>query len=236
MAFIALQGHRLELFLDSNVLAGDIGRRMELGVQPQKKRSQRRAGQISPAVFDELYREHKTAVFAYAYYLTRNRGEAEDLFQEAWLRVVRQMPEKINKESVKAWMFTIVSNLHKDMLRKMRLRRLWFKRMEHTAQDDNFLKGLVGGAPSQAALETNLTELNRDIARAISLLPPSQRQVFVLKEIADFKQAEVSEILGIKLGTVKSLMHRAVKRLKKELSDYNPKGEKLKCDAKMLSV
>jgi RNA polymerase sigma-70 factor (ECF subfamily) len=208
---------------------------MEFGAQSNKKKSQR-PGQISPSVFDELYDEYKTAVFSYACYLTRNRGEAEDLFQETWLRVVRQIPEKINKESVKAWMFTIVSNLHKDILRKKRRKRLWLRRMEYTPQDDLFLQGLVGGSPAQATRETNRTELGRDMARALSLLPDHQRRVFVLKEIAGFQQVEVSEILGIKLGTVKSLMHRAVKRLQQELSAYNPKGEKLKCDAKMLSV
>jgi RNA polymerase sigma-70 factor (ECF subfamily) len=192
---------------------------------------------ISPPEFDSLYNKYKAAVFSFAFYLTRDRGEAEDLFQEAWLRVVRKMPEKINTESLKAWMFTIVSNLHKDSLRKKRLKNLWFKKIKHSSQDDALLQGLAGGTSADASKEMmDIKDLSREVTRAISLLPDSQRRVFVLKEIAGFKQTEVGEILGLKLGTVKSLMHRAVRHLQKELSAYHPKGEKIKCDAKILSV
>ncbi len=191
---------------------------------------------ISPPEFDALYNEYKAAVFGFAFYLTKNRGEAEDLFQEAWLRVVRKMPEKINKESLKSWMFTIVSNLHKDTLRKKRLKNLWFKRMEHSPQDDVSLQGLTGGSLTEINREIEVSDLSGEMTRAISLLPDRQRRVFILKEIAGFKQGEIGEILGLKLGTVKSLMHRAVRRLQNELSAYRPKKEKVKCDAKMLSV
>jgi len=75
-----------------------------------------------------------------------------------------------------------------------------------------------------------------DDARAIAKLPDRQRRVFVLKEMAGFKQTEISDILSMPQGTVKSLMHRAVKCLQRELSAYNPKGERIKCDAKTLSV
>jgi RNA polymerase sigma-70 factor (ECF subfamily) len=80
------------------------------------------------------------------------------------------------------------------------------------------------------------SELSREMTRAISMLPEKQRRVFILKEIAGFKQVEVGEILGLRLGTVKSLMYRAVRRLQNELSAYNPRGEKIKCDVKILSV
>lgn len=72
--------------------------------------------------------------------------------------------------------------------------------------------------------EVNQTDMGRDIAQAMARLPDRQRRVFVLKELADFKQAEISDILGIPLGTVKSLMHRAVNRLRHELSKYNEKS------------
>ncbi len=73
--------------------------------------------------------------------------------------------------------------------------------------------------------ESHQTGMGTSIAQALARLPDRQRRVFVLKEIADFKQAEISDILGIPLGTVKSLMHRAVKRLRQELSKYNEKSK-----------
>jgi RNA polymerase sigma-70 factor (ECF subfamily) len=205
-------------------------------MQPCRKKRRKKPVWISPPEFDALYNEYKAAVFGFALYLTKNRGEAEDLFQETWLRVVRKMPEKINKESLKAWMFTIVSNIHKDTLRKKRLKNLWFKKVAHSSEDDVSLQGLAGGSPMKTNKEMEISALSGEMTRAISLLPDRQRRVFILKEIAGFKQAEVGEILGLKLGTVKSLMHRAVRRLQNELSAYRPKREKVKCDAKMLSV
>jgi RNA polymerase sigma factor (sigma-70 family) len=77
------------------------------------------------------------------------------------------------------------------------------------------------------------------IQRAISRLPERQRRVFLLKELAGFQQTEISRMLGMPDGTVKSLMHRAVKRLRLELSDrYSQpvEGSVNKCRVKTLSV
>lgn len=179
---------------------------------------------IAPPEFDDLYREYKPAVFGFAYYLTQNRGEAEDLFQEAWLRIVRKMPEKVNMKSIKAWIFTIVINLYRDLLRKKRIRRLFFlRRSLDPGKVDVLFPDVPGRFPSDQTKETDHTDMRRDIARAIAVLPDRQRRVFVLKEIAGFQQAEIGEILNLPVGTVKSLMYRAVKRLQRELSAYNPK-------------
>ena len=51
-------------------------------------------GQTVHPVFDNLYQKYQTAVFSFAYYLTQNRGDAEDLFQDAWFRIVKNLPEK----------------------------------------------------------------------------------------------------------------------------------------------
>ena len=73
-------------------------------------------------------------------------------------------------------------------------------------------------------------------AEAVAKLPERQRRVFVLKEIEGFKYKEISEIFDMPVGTVKSIGHRAVRRLRQELSVYNPKKERWPCDAKTLSV
>jgi RNA polymerase sigma-70 factor (ECF subfamily) len=157
--------------------------------------------------FDDLYREYCTAVFSFACYLTRDKGEAEDLYQETWLRIAKNLPEEINTKSIKSWIFTITANLYRDNLRKKKIRRLYL---------------LKATAPEQCD-HLGLADMGRDINRAISGLPERQRSIFLLKEVAGFRQSEISDILGIPLGTVKSLMYRAVKRLQKELSEYHPK-------------
>jgi len=180
---------------------------------------------IHPA-FDDLYKKYQNAVFGFAYYLTQNRGDAEDLFQEAWLRVAKKMPAEVNMKSIKAWIFTIVANLHRDELRKKRVRRLFLLQKAVSLEKENTIFPVLPDRPvsvnSDEAFQTNM---GRDIAQALAMLPDRQRRIFVLKEIADFKQAEISDILGIPLGTVKSLMHRAVKRLRLELSKYREKSK-----------
>ena len=182
-------------------------------------------GQIINPAFDNLYKKYQNAVFGFAYYLTQNRGDAEDLFQEAWLRIAKKLPDEVNMQSIKAWIFTVVANLHRDELRKKRIRRLFFLQKAMSLEKENTMFPVLPDQPvSINPEEVNQTDMGRDIAQAMARLPDQQRRVFVLKEIAEFKQAEISDILGIPLGTVKSLMHRAVKRLRRELSKYNEKS------------
>jgi RNA polymerase sigma-70 factor (ECF subfamily) len=192
---------------------------------------------IDAPVFDDLYQKYQATVFSFAYYLTQNRVEAEDLYQEAWLRIVRNLPENVNMKTVKTWIFTIVANLYRDSLRKKRVRRLF---LLQKSREEKALSHLAPEASLSNSSEKALhLEMARDINRAMASLPERQRRVFVLKEMAGFKQAEIGDILGIPLGTVKSLMHRAVKRMQRELSKYHPKfnnKENEKCAVKTSSA
>ena len=179
---------------------------------------------IHPA-FDNLYKKYQNAVFGFAYYLTQNRGDAEDLFQEAWLRVAKKMPAEVDMKSIKAWIFTIVANLHRDELRKKRVRRIFLFQKAASLEKNAIFPVLSEKSISVNSNESYLTSMGANISQALARLPDRQRRVFVLKEIADFKQAEISDMLGIPQGTVKSLMHRAVKRLRLELSKYNEKSK-----------
>jgi len=182
-------------------------------------------GQIINPAFDNLYKKYQNAVFSFAYYLTQNRGDAEDLFQEAWLRIAKKLPGEVNMQSIKAWIFTVVANLHRDELRKKRVRRLFFLQKAMSLEKENTMFPVL---PDQHVSinpeKVNQTDMGMDIALAMARLPDRQRRIFVLKEIGEFKQAEISDILRIPLGTVKSLMHRAVTRLRRELSKYNEKS------------
>jgi RNA polymerase sigma-70 factor (ECF subfamily) len=194
---------------------------------------------IRPA-FDYLYKKYQNAVFGFAYYLTQNRGDAEDLFQEAWLRVAKKMPAEVNMKSIKAWIFTIVANLHRDELRKKRVRRIFLLQKAASLEKENTMFPVLPGKPvSVNSDEAYQANMGSGITQALARLPDRQRRIFMLKEIADFTQAEISDIMGIPLGTVKSLMHRAVKRLRLELSKYHKKSnikEEIKCDVKTSSV
>jgi RNA polymerase sigma-70 factor (ECF subfamily) len=66
-------------------------------------------------------------------------------------------------------------------------------------------------------------EMSHAISQAVSNLPDQHRLIFMLKEVAGFKQSEISDILGMPIGTVKSVMFRAVKKLRQDLASYQSK-------------
>jgi RNA polymerase sigma-70 factor (ECF subfamily) len=182
---------------------------------------------MSQRTFDALYDSYKTAVYAFAYRLTQNRGEAEDLFQETWLRVAQNFPKVLDMKKVKAWLFTIAANLHKDALRKKRIRRLFL--FQRKWEFDQELACYGDSPPPRSSDNANGSErvdISRDISLAMAKLPAPQRLIFVLKEVEGFKQSEISEMLGMPIGTVKSLMYRAVQRLRCDLTAYHPKKNK----------
>ncbi len=190
-------------------------------------------------VFDELYEKYQNDVFRFACYLTKNRGDAEDLYQEAWLRIVKKLPEKVNMQQIKAWIFTIVINLHRDELRKKRIRRIFIFQKSRASRTDEVFPYLEDKSWSNSSNKANHKEIGKHISQALARLPDRQRRVFILKEIAGFRQAEISDILSVPVGTVKSLMYRAVKQLRQELSKYHVKSnnnEALKCNVKTSSA
>jgi RNA polymerase sigma-70 factor (ECF subfamily) len=182
---------------------------------------------MSQRTFDGLYDNYKTAVYAFSYRLTQNRGEAEDLFQETWLRVAQNFPKVLDMKKVKAWLFTITANLHRDALRKKRTRRLFLLRrkwgfdQERTCYEDSSVL-----SSSDKSNGSERLDISRDISLAMARLPAPQRLIFVLKEVEGFKQSEISEMLGMPIGTVKSLMYRAVQRLRRDLTSYHPQKNK----------
>ena len=193
---------------------------------------------IHPTI-DELYDKYQNDVFSFACYLTKDRGDAEDLYQEAWLRIIKNLPEKVNMQSIKAWIFTIVVNLYRDGLRKKRIRRLFLFQKSKAHEADAEFAFLTEKPVDDSSDRAFQAEIGKDISLALDSLPEKQRRVFVLKEIAGFRQAEISEILDVPIGTVKSLMYRAVKKLRLELSKYKTKSnnnEEIKCGVKTSSA
>ncbi len=186
--------------------------------------------------FDEIYDRYRTDVFRFLFYLTRDQAEAEDLFQEVWLRIVRHGQPRPDREDLKPWLLTVVLNLHRDMLRKKRVRRLFLVKGYRLEKPQSARSEQRSPQSADPACLSERAALQRDIDQAVATLPEKQRRVFLLSEVEGLAQAEIAGIMEVPLGTVKSLLFRAVKKLQRELAVHNPKGERIKCDAKMLSV
>jgi RNA polymerase sigma-70 factor (ECF subfamily) len=173
--------------------------------------------------FEEIYGTYKSAVCRFAWALAGRPGEAEDLFQETWLRAVRSWRSRSPRGDLKSWLFTITANLHRDGLRKKRIRRLFFLERARSMTDEasdadtGWDSGRFTGRDGAGRADLRIC-----LRRAISRLPARQRQVFVLKDIEGYPHAEIGRMLGIPEATVRTLLHRAVRNLQGDLAAFRP--------------
>jgi len=171
--------------------------------------------------FDELFKKYQESVYRFAYYLTRNQIEADDLFQETWLRTVKYLPTSSNIRDFKAWILTITTNLHRDELRKKQIRKIFSPfRSEQSNRENDHLEKLDVETGRNLNDESNRVDISLALDEAIAALPVKQRRVFLLKEIEGLKHAEIGEMLHAPIGTIKSLFHKAIKKLQQELSEF----------------
>jgi len=177
--------------------------------------------------FTILVRRHQSALFNFAVRQIGAPPAAEEVVQEAFVRVVQSAADFKHEARFTTWIYTIVRNLCIDHLRKRALRR-------HASLDEP-----AGGASSsqdsgdgpslgertqdpRASVEREATsrELAAKIALAVEALPDDQREVFLLREGSSLPFKEIAEITGVSENTVKSRMRYALERLQQALADY----------------
>ncbi len=178
--------------------------------------------------FSRVYEEFKVPVYGLACRLAGSPVEAEEIFQETWVRAVESFRRKrFRPGSAKAWLFTIAANLHRDMLRKIKIRRRLHGEAAGTDEAEERRAEKIWGSPAATGDEVlERREFRRTLSRALARLPENQRRVFVLKGFEGYSHAEVGRLLRIREATVKTLFFRAVRRLRTELRPANPSGER----------
>ena len=149
--------------------------------------------------WDEIVRTHSARVYRLAYRLTGNRYDAEDLTQEVFVRVFRSLAS-YKPGTFEGWLHRITTNLFLDGAR--RRQRVRFEGLGEDAAQ-RFPGTEV--SPAQAWDETHL---DGDIHLALQALSPDYRAAVVLCDIEGFSYEEIAATMGVKLGTVRSRIHR----------------------------
>jgi RNA polymerase sigma factor (sigma-70 family) len=167
----------------------------------------------SPPSWDEIVRTHSARVYRLAYRLTGNAHDAEDLTQDVFVRVFRSL-HRYTPGTFEGWLYRITTNLFLDSAR--RKKKIRFDGFVEDAQDR--LPGREP-TPERAALDQLL---DVDVSNALSSLAPEFRAAVVLCDIEGYSYEEVADTLGIKLGTVRSRIHRGRALLRKELAHRAP--------------
>jgi RNA polymerase sigma-70 factor, ECF subfamily len=161
------------------------------------------------------------AVYRFALRLTAgNEAEADDVTQEAFLRAYRHWHTYQRGSSARAWLFTIARNVF------LRGRERQSRRAETLESE---LPGDVMANPSVTLLQDAATDPEREffasfvddeVIRAIEQLPADFREVVVLSDMEGLNYAEISDVIGAPLGTVKSRLYRGRRQLQRLLYDY----------------
>jgi RNA polymerase sigma-70 factor, ECF subfamily len=166
--------------------------------------------------FGEIVEIYKNNVYQLCYRMLGNRYEAEDVAQEAFIRAFTNINSFNQDLKFSTWIFRIATNLCIDRIRKKK--------------PDFYLDAEVSGTNgltmySQIASETELPEtelesmeLQESVQKEILKLPEKYRSVIVLKYMEELSLNEISKILGLPLGTVKTRIHRGREALRRQLS------------------
>jgi RNA polymerase sigma factor (sigma-70 family) len=164
--------------------------------------------------WDDVVREHSPRVYRLAYRLSGNAQDAEDLTQDTFIRVFRSLAE-FRPGTFEGWLHRITTNLFLDMVR--RRQRI---RFDALPEDTERLPGTAPG-PEQVYADTHL---DPQVQAALDALPPDFRAAVVLCDIEGLTYEEIAATLGIKLGTVRSRIHRGRVQLREALAHLDPRG------------
>jgi len=172
--------------------------------------------------FAELVRRYKTPVFNFVLRHIRHSNTAEDVTQDVFLRVVQNAAEFKHEARFSTWLYTIARNLCVDQLRKLSHRRHPSLDQPASSEDTRPMIENVADAHPRASVERSAVsgEVQGKIVEAIEALPEEQREVFLLREVANLPFKEIADITGVGENTVKSRMRYALDRLQLALSEF----------------
>ncbi|HHZ02784.1 MAG TPA: sigma-70 family RNA polymerase sigma factor [Tissierellia bacterium] len=168
--------------------------------------------------FEELIKDYKKSAYNIALRMLRNVEDAEDVSQEAWIKIFKSIRNFNMESSFKVWMYRIVVNTCIDFKRK--------KNINAVSIDETLDLGSGSEIQREIADDSNnpdiLIDRNYDtqmVNDAINKLEDSFKTIIILRDIQGFTYKEISEILSCNLGTVKSRLSRARKNLKEVLEN-----------------
>ncbi|PKW26175.1 RNA polymerase sigma factor SigE [Phycicoccus duodecadis] len=167
----------------------------------------------TPPTWEEVVEQHSARVYRLAYRLTGNVHDAEDLTQDVFVRVFRSL-HTYQPGTFEGWLHRITTNVFLDKMRRK-------QRIRFDALSDESAARLPSRdrSPEVTYEETHLDD---DVQRALDALSPDFRAAVVLCDIEGLSYEEVAATLGIKLGTVRSRIHRGRSQLREALAHRAP--------------
>ena len=169
--------------------------------------------------FDELVEKYTPRLYGLVYHMTSNREDAHDILQDVFAKAYRSLKRFQGKSSFYTWIYSIAVNMSLNFLKKRgRRRKLSLDDLDLAVQnDEEFIENTSKTDPVR---EANLRELQQRLNAAMQELSEDHRAVVTMYDIQGLPHAEISRILGISEGTVRSRLHYAHKQLQNYLEEF----------------
>ncbi len=179
-----------------------------------------RAAEGSQRAFRELLERYERPVFSLVYRMVRDRGLAEDLTQEAFIRAFNAIGGYNPSYKFSSWIFKIAHNVTIDHLRRKRIDTISLDGSPDalTADEQARTRPIVESPGERPDAYVENLELGSEIEAAIGRLRPHYRTVTLLRHVEGYSYNEISQIMDLPLGTVKTYIHRARLELKESLA------------------
>ena len=163
-----------------------------------------------PGAFDALFERHKDYVYRVAFFITRNSGDAEEVVQETFIDVLRALPryDTAGPARFETWLYRVTINRCRSRYRR--------KRLPSADWDDmvELIERVVNGHPNHQPEPTAVgREQKATLWGAVDQLPDAHREVVLLRYQSEMSYQEIAQALDINLGTVKSRLYNAHKKL-----------------------
>lgn len=169
--------------------------------------------------FFDLVGRYKKKIYHLAYDITGDHHEAEDISQEVFMKVYRALKKFRRDAKMSSWLHQITVNASIDSLRRKSAKPAGaIGEFDHVSVQESFLSG--GAHNYDPVKSTESAQIQNRISHALQKISPKERAVFVMCHYNGLKINETAEILNVTIGTVKSLLFRAIRKLRKELSPF----------------
>ncbi|MEW5906625.1 MAG: sigma-70 family RNA polymerase sigma factor [Elusimicrobiota bacterium] len=177
------------------------------------------------AALGELIARHRDRLYAYLRRLAGDDAGAEDMFQDTWIKVARNMGAYREENRFSAWLFSVARNTAMDALRRRRPESV---SLDASAGDTmrhgvpvpfgRPLAETIGSAEPGPEASYAAAESRRAIDAALAELSPEQREVFLLRHYSGMSFKEIADALGVPIGTVLARASRAAAKLRDKLA------------------
>jgi RNA polymerase sigma-70 factor (ECF subfamily) len=164
-----------------------------------------------PALIDYLIQQYQYRLFRYLLMLTGSREEAEDLFQETWMRVLEKGHQYKKRWRFETWLFAIARHLAIDFLRRQQPQSLDALLQPVGTNRPLVLEDTTSSSAFEQAFQG---EEAASVATALAHLPPAYREVLTLRFHEDMELEEIAQVVDSPLSTVKSRLYRGLEELR----------------------